>query len=111
MNQARLKLFDPLHPYLHKYVDRYEYMRLLTPVYRDGALVYDRPSLEDIREYHKQQIQMFWAEYLRKTNPEPYHVDFSEKAWQLKRDLIEQYVEEKYQMRMLAQMNDDDDRF
>lgn len=109
VNHARLKLFDPLHPYMHKYVDRYEYIRLLAPVYRDGALVYERPSLEDIRGYHKQQIEMFWAEYLRKTNPEPYHVDFSEKSWQLKRDMIEQYVEEKYQMRLLSQMDDEDE--
>lgn len=109
VNRARIKLFDPVHPYLHKYVDRYEYIRLLVPVYRSGELVYERPSLEVIREYHQRQIEMFWKEYLRKTNPEPYHVDFSEKLWQLKRDMIEHYVEEEYQKRLLAGTDDDDD--
>lgn len=103
VQHQRLKLFDPLHPYIHKYVDQYEYVRLLCPIYRDGELVYARPTLDEIREYHKSQIGMFWAEYLRKTNPETYHVDFSTKAWQLKRDLIELYVEEKEQLRSLRQ--------
>ena len=109
VNHERLKLFDPLHPYMHKFVDNYEYERLLTPIYRDGELVYERPSLEEIRQYHMDQIDMFWREYLRKTNPEPYHVDFSTKAWQLKRDLIEQYVQEKEQMRKMNQDDSDEE--
>ncbi|MGZ9584547.1 nicotinate phosphoribosyltransferase [Paenibacillus marinisediminis] len=106
--RSRLKLFDPLHPYMHKYVDNYDYIRLLTPIFREGELVYERPSLEEIREHHKNQINMFWSEYLRKTNPEPYHVDFSTRAWQLKRDMIELYVQEKEQLRALRQDDTDE---
>ncbi|MCE5168162.1 nicotinate phosphoribosyltransferase [Paenibacillus profundus] len=93
--RSKIKLFDPIHPYMHKYVDQYDAERLLQPVYRDGELLYSRPSLEEIRDYHKQQLQLFWPEYLRKTNPERYHVDISMKAWELKRDMIEAYVQEK----------------
>ncbi|WP_412071104.1 nicotinate phosphoribosyltransferase [Paenibacillus alvei] len=97
--RAKIKLFDPIHPYLHKYVESYDAELLLQPVYRDGKLVYERPPLEEIRNYHKEQLQLFWPEYLRKTNPEQYHVDVSTKAWELKRDMIEAHVQEKEKLR------------
>ncbi|MCG7407398.1 nicotinate phosphoribosyltransferase [Paenibacillus sp. ACRRX] len=104
--QARLKLFDPLHPYMHKHVDHYLSERLLQPIYQQGKLVYDRPTLAEIRTYHEKQLKRFWPEYLRKTNPEPYHVDFSIEAWNLKRDLIEEHVQEKAQWRAERQDHD-----
>ncbi|MBD8497151.1 nicotinate phosphoribosyltransferase [Paenibacillus arenosi] len=101
--KQKLKLFDPLHPYIHKYVDQYEAEKLLKPIYRSGQLVYERPLLEEIRAYHEQQINLFWPEHLRKKNPEPFHVDYSTKAWQLKRDMIEMYVQEKEKLRLMRQ--------
>ncbi|SMG17567.1 nicotinate phosphoribosyltransferase [Paenibacillus aquistagni] len=106
-HKRRIKLFDPLHPYMHKYVDHYLAERLLEPIYRAGELVYDRPALEEIRNYHQEQLSMFWPEYLRKRNPEPYHVDYSTKAWELKRDLIEEHVEQKSKWRAMWQDSDD----
>lgn len=99
--RTKIKLFNPIHPYLHKYVEHYEANLLLQPVYRDGQLVYERPQLEEIRNYHKEQLQLFWPEYLRKTNPEQYHVDMSTKAWELKRDMIAFYVQEREKKRAL----------
>ncbi|EJW15508.1 hypothetical protein PAV_8c01750 [Paenibacillus alvei DSM 29] len=80
-------------------MESYDAELLLQPVYRDGKLVYERPPLEEIRNYHKEQLQLFWPEYLRKTNPEQYHVDVSTKAWELKRDMIEAHVQEKEKLR------------
>lgn len=87
----RIKLFDPVHPYIHKYVEDYEACPLLRPVFAAGELVGELPSLDAIRAYHKEQLEMFWPEQLRKLNPETYPVDLSETAWQLKMDLLHRY--------------------
>ncbi len=87
----RIKLFDPTHPYLHKYLDEYEAIPLLRPIFTQGTLVYALPEMERIRAYHKDQFRRFWPEYLRKLNPEKYPVDLSEKAWQLKMELLHKH--------------------
>ena len=87
----RIKLFDPVHPYIYKYVDQYEAEPLLAPVFRNGELAGDLPSLDEIRAYHRKQLEKFWPEYLRKLNPEKYPVDLSPALWQLKMDLIEKH--------------------
>lgn len=84
----RIKLFDPVHPYIHKYVENYEAVPLLKPVFADGELVGPLPTLADIREYHRSQFELFWPEYLRKLNPETYPVDLSTTAWELKMSLL-----------------------
>ncbi len=83
-----LKLFDPVHPYIYKNVVDYEAVPLLRRIVQAGELVYEMPDLKAIREYHAQQLDLFWPEYLRKLNPEPYRVSLSAETWQLKMDLI-----------------------
>jgi nicotinate phosphoribosyltransferase len=90
---SRIKLFDPVHPYLHKYVDDYVAQPLLVPVFQGGELVSSAlPDLEQIRDHHRSQLDLFWPEYTRKLNPEPYPVDLSVKAWELKMDLIAKHT-------------------
>ncbi|SDE65719.1 nicotinate phosphoribosyltransferase [Paenibacillus sp. UNCCL117] len=90
----RIKLFDPIHPYIHKFIDDYEAVRLLQPVFEQGELVYELPALEEIRRYHQSQLDLFWPEYLRKLHPEVYPVDLSTEAWELKMELIRSRQEE-----------------
>lgn len=87
----RIMLFDPVHVYLHKFVENYEAIELLQTIYTDGVLMYQSPSLEETKEYHKQQYQLFWDEYLRKLNPERYPVDLSQLVWDTKMNLISQH--------------------
>ena len=86
-----LFLFDPVHPYLNKTLERYEAIPLLEPIFVEGELVYSLPTLEDIRRHHEQQLSLFWPEHLRKLNPEPYRVNLSQKAWDLRMALIRKY--------------------
>lgn len=86
-----LKLFDPVHPYLQKVVEEYEAVPLLQPVFLNGELAGGLPSLEEIRGYHRRQLDLFWPQYLRKLNPEVYPVDLSIAAWELKKRLVEQH--------------------
>jgi nicotinate phosphoribosyltransferase len=84
----RIKLFDPVHPYINQYVDDYSAVPLLRPVFAGGQLVEPLPSLADIREFHREQLQLFSAENLRKLNPETYPVSLSIAAWELKMSLL-----------------------
>lgn len=86
-----IKLFDPVHPYIYKYVNDYEAVRLLQPIFEAGMLVYEMPTLDQIRTYHSQQLGLFWPEYLRKLNPESYPVDLSPELWNLKQELISRH--------------------
>jgi nicotinate phosphoribosyltransferase len=88
-----IKLFDPAHPYLHKFMDRYQAIPLLQPIFTQGVLIDELPDLPQIRKHHQQQLKLFWPEYLRKRNPAKYPVDLSEKAYRLKMDMIHQWHE------------------
>jgi nicotinate phosphoribosyltransferase len=89
----KLKLFDPVHTYMHKFVVDYDAINLLEPVFVNGKQVYELPSLDEIRSYHRSQYSLFWEEYLRKLNPERYPVDLSQKVWDTKMDLIHYYTQ------------------
>jgi nicotinate phosphoribosyltransferase len=89
----KLKLFDKLHPYLFKFVENYDAVPLLKPIFLEGKQVYELPGLEHIREYHREQLSLFWPEYLRKLNPAVYPIDLSLRAWQQKMDLIKEHTE------------------
>jgi nicotinate phosphoribosyltransferase len=87
----RLKLFDPVHPYLSKWAKRYIAKPLLTEIFRDGRQVYELPSVTRIRDRLQEELELFWPEYLRKLNPEFYPVDLSIPVWEQKMKLLEKY--------------------
>lgn len=91
---TRLKLFNPMHPYLKKHVDRYEALPMLEPIYINGFQVYKLPELEEIRRYHQEQLDLFWPEYLRTLNAEVYRVNLSELVWDRKQKLITEHMQQ-----------------
>ncbi|WP_090819747.1 nicotinate phosphoribosyltransferase [Paenibacillus sp. yr247] len=91
-NGERIKLFDPIHPYIYKFIDDYEAIPLLQSIFVAGELVYELPTLGRIQAYHAEQMQSLWPQYLRKLNPESYRVNLSMALWNLKMDLIHQHT-------------------
>ncbi|RNB83109.1 nicotinate phosphoribosyltransferase [Brevibacillus nitrificans] len=87
-----LHLFNPSHPYLNKQLKKYKSEALLVPVFLEGELVYNLPSLEEIRLYHRQQLDLFWPEYLRMLNPEHYRLYMSDEVWETKNRLMKEYM-------------------
>src|SRR5699024_8409080 len=86
-----LKMFDPIFPHKYKYVEDYEALDLMKPIFINGKQVYDLPSVEEVRAYHKQQINYIWDETLRLLNPQTYFVDLSQDVWDMKQKLIKKY--------------------
>jgi len=86
-----LKMFDPIFPHKYKYVENYEALDLMQPIFINGKRLYDLPSMEAIRAYHKQQIGYIWDETLRLLNPQTYFVDLSQEVWDMKQSLIKKH--------------------
>ena len=68
---------------------------LLVPVFQGGELVYDLPSLEQIRTYCLQEQETLWDEVKRFENPHRYYVDLSRKLWEIKQELLHQAADKE----------------
>lgn len=93
-----LYMFHPVHTYINKTVKDFTAKPLLVSIFEGGKLIYDRPTLEEIKAYAYDSISSLWDEYKRILNPEQYPVDMSQKLYDEKMDSIKeirQQVEEK----------------
>lgn len=84
-------LFDPNFPWKQKRVSNFRVVNLLEPIFIEGKLVYQKPSLKDIRSFHQNAMLTLWDEVKRFENPHPYYVDLSHALYEMKQSLIEQY--------------------
>ncbi len=82
------RIFDPENPWKEKTVVNYYVEELQVPIFINGELVYNKPTLKEIRAYHKQCIDNMWEQYKRITNPHIYKVDLSQKLYDLKMELL-----------------------
>lgn len=69
----------------------YELRELLVPVYRNGECVYEFPTVMEIREYAKVEIETLWDEYKRLMNPAVVPVDLSDELYYLKEEMLDEY--------------------
>ncbi len=83
-----LVLFDPEHTWKTMTVNDFIVRELLVPVYVGGQQVFTPPSLHSIQQYAKQELDTFWDEFKRLSNPEKYKVDLSEELYELKQSLL-----------------------
>jgi len=58
-------------------------------ILKDGKLVYDLPTLEEIRETRKKDVDRLDPGVKRFVNPHFYHVSLSDKLWDTKERLVE----------------------
>ena len=83
-----LEICDPDATWKKKTMEHFEAKELQVPIFKNGELVYDCPSLPEIRQYCKEQIATLWPEVLRFDNPHNYYVDLSDKLLKIKMDLL-----------------------
>ena len=83
-----LELFDPSATWKRKTMTNYTAKELMVKVIENGELVYELPSLTEIREHCSKELDTLWDEVKRFSNPHRYYVDFSQRLWDVKKDLI-----------------------
>ena len=83
-----LEICDPDATWKKKMLTDFTARELLVPVFRGGELVYQKPSLDEIRTYCAGQLATLWPEVLRFDYPHNYYVDLSEKLLKIKLDLL-----------------------
>lgn len=85
------ELFDPDFTWKRKTVENFVARPLMKKLFDRGRLVYAKPPVEEIRAYCSQQVDTLWEEVLRFENPHHYYVDLSQKLWDEKKRLIDNW--------------------
>ena len=84
-----LTIFDPDFTWKKKKLTDFTARELQVPIFRGGELVYNKPSLEEIKRYCAEQLDTMWSEVLRFENPHNYYVDLSRRLWDIKHILLD----------------------
>ncbi len=87
------EIFDPDHTWKRKKLTNFTAKKLMVPLFVKGECVYESPSVHELKEYCKDQIDKLWDEVKRFENPHKYYVDLSPKLWKMKEELLAQYSE------------------
>ena len=87
---------NPLHPWKQTVLkaNTFRVQELLVPIFVDGELVYDVPTLAQVKAYGEEQIQLLWPEFLRLRQAPEVKVNISEELHQLKSKLLLEKVGE-----------------
>lgn len=83
-----LTIFDPVSTWKKNTLTDFKARELLVPIFINGELVYDVPSIDEVRKYCLAELDTLWDEVKRFDNPHRYYVDLSEKLWNIKAELI-----------------------
>ena len=82
------EIFDPEYTCKRKTLEHFSAVRLMEQIFDEGRCVYERPSVDDIREYCSAQLDTIWDEVKRFENPHKYYVDLSQQLWDKKNELL-----------------------
>lgn len=86
------ELFDPNYTWKRKVVTNYTAKPLLVKIFDGGVPCYNSPDVKDIRAFCQQQVdETLWDEVKRFENPHTYYVDLSQKLWDEKKRLLDDY--------------------
>ena len=83
-----LTIFHPIQTWKKTTYENYEVRELMVDIFKDGKLVYNKPTLEEIGKHADKSKAEFFPEYRRVTNTQEYKVDLSENLWNLKHQLL-----------------------
>ena len=82
------EIFDPNVTWKSKVLENYTTRKLLVPIFEHGKLVYEKPTIAEIRAYCTKELDSLWDSVKRFENPHDYYVDLSPKLWKIKDDIL-----------------------
>lgn len=83
------EIFDPVHTWKRKIVTDFVAKKLQVKIFENGKQIYENPTVKEIAQNCKNQVDSMWDEVTRFENPHSYYVDLSEELWDLKYSLLE----------------------
>ena len=84
-----LEICDPEARWKRKTMENFRAQELLVPIFKNGELVYELPTLDEIRRRCAYEVSTLWPEVKRFEFPHQYYVDLSEKLMALKDEMLE----------------------
>lgn len=81
-------LVSPTEEWKKTTITNYYVRELQVPIFLNGELVYNVPSVRERRNYCVEEFKTIYPEIKRKYNPHAYYVDLSEKLLNLKKQMI-----------------------
>lgn len=91
--EEEIYMFHPVHTFINKTVTDFHARPILHDIYAEGKLVYELPTLEEVKHFSQRSLDSLWEEYKRDLNPQPYPVDLSTDCWNHKRKIIDEISE------------------
>jgi nicotinate phosphoribosyltransferase len=89
--EGEYEIFDPQFIWKRKTISNFYAKNLQERIFDHGSLVYQLPSINEIRTYCKEQVATLWDEILRFENPHEYYVDLSKELWEMRIKLLESH--------------------
>ena len=83
-----LELFDPEATWKRKTVTDFTVRPLLVPIFKNGELVYQVPTIQESRAHCTREVDSLWDEVKRFEYPHNYYVDLSQKLWDVRSELL-----------------------
>jgi nicotinate phosphoribosyltransferase len=92
LSSGDVLIIDPNNPLRRKKIRSTNYEEIMRPIVDSGSIVYEFPSLEQMRDHRKQQLDHLHESYKRLKNPHGYKVGLTHLLWQQKEYMIEKAV-------------------
>lgn len=88
ISKNNYEIFDEQNPWKKKVLNNYIVKPLHEKIFENGKLIYSSPSVLEIAENAKKEIDSLWDEIKRIKNPHKYYVDLSKALWKLKQEML-----------------------
>ena len=84
----KFTLINPNNEFKTTTITNYSVRPLQVPIFINGELVYESPSIEERKKYCEEDFKTIYPEIKRSLNPHKYYVDLTLKLLNLKKELI-----------------------
>ena len=89
-----LEICDPVSRWKKKTMEDFRAVELHKPIFKNGELVYELPSLKEIKTNCAYQVSTLWPEVQRFDYPHQYYVDLSPRLMELKDRMLAEHGKE-----------------
>lgn len=83
-----LEIFHPIHTWKRKTLTNFYSEKLLVKIFENGNLIYDMPSMDEIKEFCHKEVESLWDEVKRFEYPHTYITDLSLDLWTIRDTML-----------------------